>query len=63
VNNARSPAIAEKEPMKVLKLCSYRGTSYSLVQTLLLYRMYRLATMRSVRDGRSEGRTDRQTTI
>jgi len=37
-----------------------RGTSYSLVQTLLLY-VYRLATMHSVTDRQTDGRTDRST--
>ena len=42
-----------------LSQVSQEGTSYSLVQTLLLYRMRRLATVHSVTDRQ----TDRQTTV
>jgi len=49
--------------LKVAKSCSYESTSYSLVQTLLLHRMYRLGTIHSVTDRQTERESDSVTPI
>jgi len=46
--------------VEIGKIVFLGDNSYSLVQTLLLYRMYRLATIHFVTDGHTDRQTDGQ---